>query len=246
LAVILSNGMLWRQVETLPDVADGQGKPPAVVTGIDWLNVADELSLLQVPKIVLEPFGDQVTLQVWPSKFNVQSTPPGGKSRVAPPLLDVHKAKLPFLLLVVQVAEEVKPEVLTVHPVKIGGKSITMQTGFPEGEESISPSHVDAVQVIVDVPILKVTLDDEHNENVTGPSGTTVSADAAWTPRPSNAATNQVMRSCVVFIAVTPVCLGAALFTSGLDGSKDDHLTSLSLGRRGSSGLGTTLSASRD
>lgn len=35
---------------------------------------------------------------------------------------------------------------------------------------------------------------------------------------------------------------GCGSFISGLDGSKNDHLTSLSRGRRGGSGLGTTLS----
>jgi phosphoserine phosphatase RsbU/P len=35
---------------------------------------------------------------------------------------------------------------------------------------------------------------------------------------------------------------GCGSFMSGLDGSKNDHLTSLSRGRRGGSGLGTMLS----
>ena len=35
---------------------------------------------------------------------------------------------------------------------------------------------------------------------------------------------------------------GCGSFITGLDGSKNDHLTSLSRGRRGGSGLGTTLS----
>src|SRR4051812_21308130 len=35
---------------------------------------------------------------------------------------------------------------------------------------------------------------------------------------------------------------GCGSFMSGLDGSKNDHLTSLSRGRRGGSGQGTTLS----
>lgn len=191
--------------EKLADVPDGQGNPPEVVTGTGWLvNVADELALLQVPEIVAEPAADgvAVALQVWPKTLAVHWTPPTGMVRLAAPLEDAHKFQVP---LVVQVAEKVIPQ-LTVHPVRVGAGLIVPQIGAPEPEDAALKFATDELQATVHVPSLMVTLDDDA---VVAPVGETASADAAWAPRPSTAATKpRVMRICVAFITATPVGVG--------------------------------------
>jgi len=157
------------------DVPDGQGNPPEVVVFTLWLvNVADELALLQVPEIVPgpEPAVVAVALQVWPRMLAVHVTPPSGMVRLAVPPEDAHKLQVP---LVVQVAAKLKPEALTVHPVRVGAGLIVPQIGCPEAEDCALKCATDEVQVTVAVPSLMVTLDDEA---VAAPVGETASADA--------------------------------------------------------------------
>ena len=89
----------------------------------------------------------------------MHTTPPGGMVRLEVPPEDAHKLQLP---LVVQLAAKVKPEALTVHPVRVGaGGPIVPQTGCPEAESCALKPADDEVQVTVAVPSLMVTLDDE-------------------------------------------------------------------------------------
>lgn len=161
------------------------------------MNVARELVLLQVPEIVAGAVVVEFALQVWPRTLAVQLTPFCGMVRLAVPPEDAHKFQVP---LVVQVAGKLKPEALTVHPVRVGALTGS-QIGAPEAEDVALPLVVDTVQLTVAVPSLKVALVPVHNEAVKGPVGETESADAAWTPRPSTAATKpRVMRICVAFM----------------------------------------------
>lgn len=100
-----------------------------------------------------------------------------------------------------------KPEALTVHPVKVG-LPITLMIGCPEPEDVTFPQVIDPVQVTVAVPSLNLigtfggTL-----PQIWISSGEAASADAAWAPKPSTVATKpRVMRICISFlIAMTPV-----------------------------------------
>ncbi len=159
-------------------MADGQGNPPEVVAGMNWLgNVADEVPLFQVPVIVVLGLADvAVAVQFWPRMLAVHETPPCGMVRLAMPLEDAHNCQ-EFVPLTVQVAGEVKPEELTVHPERLGAL-IVKQTGVPDAEDCASKCVVDAVQVTVAVPSLMVTLVPEHNEAVVGPVGEIESANA--------------------------------------------------------------------
>ena len=167
------------------DVADGQGNPPEVVTGTVWLlNAAEWLELLQVPLRVAAP---EVAEQVWPRMLAVQWTPPDGALRLAEPLEDTDRFQVP---LAEQLALKLKPEALTLHPVRLGALTGPL-IGCPEGESSASPLVDDPVQVTVAVPSLMVTLVDEA---VKGPVGETASADAMWAPSPITAASADAAR----------------------------------------------------
>ena len=200
-------GFVQYWAEKVVELADGQGNPPEVTTGTLWLtNTAAEhgglvhMALVQVPETVAAPAVVEVALQVWPRMLAVHTTPPCGMVRLEVPPEDADKLQLPFVLFEVQVAEKVKPEALTVHPVKVG-LLIAPVIGCPEPEDVALPLVDDPVQFTVAVPSLKVTLVPEHNEAVKGPVGETESADAAWAPRPSTAATKpRVMRICVAFM----------------------------------------------
>lgn len=190
---------------------DGQGKPPEVTTGTFWLvNVADELALLQLPEMVDAPAVVEVALQVWPRMLAEHRTPFCGMVRLAVPPEDAHRFQVP---LDVQVAGKLNPAALTVHPERVGAV-IGPQIGCPEGEFTALPVVEETVQVTVAVPSLKVARVPEHSPAEKGPVGTTVSANAAWspmlggtarTPIPSTAARPRMMRICVAFMVVTPV-----------------------------------------
>jgi len=98
--------------------------------------------------------------------------------RLEVPPEDAVKDQLPLVLFEVQVAEKLKPEALTVHPVKVGLLIVPL-IGCPEPEDVAVLLVDEPVQVTVAVPSLKVTLVPEHNEAVKAPVGETASADAA-------------------------------------------------------------------
>ena len=112
----------------------------------------------------------------------VHVTPPCGMVRLEVPLEDAHRLQLP---LVVQVALNLKPEALTVHPERVGVGLIAEQTGCPEAEDCALKCATDEVQVTVAVPSLMVTLVDVA---VAAPVGVIASACAMYVPSPSTAA----------------------------------------------------------
>ena len=192
--VTVTAGLVVYVADMVVLVADGQGKPPEVVTDTFALvTVSDEAVLLHVPETFAELPTGPTALHVCPRMLAVAVTPFGGTTRWAAVVESAQNCQVP---LPVTLALKVKPEELTVQLVKVGGLGRFTQ---PQPAGTVT---ADALQVVVDVPSLKVTKVDDAVEvgDQQGP------ADAAWALRPSTAATKpRVMRIWVAFITATPV-----------------------------------------
>ena len=157
------------------------------------VSVSDEFVLLHAPETFAELFTGPVALHVCPRMLAVAVTPFGGTTRWAVVVESAQNCHVP---LPVTVAEKVKPELLTVQLVKVGGLGRFTQP------QAAGTATDDALQVVVDVPSLKVTKVDDAVE-FGDQQGL---ADAALALRLSTAATKpRVMRIWVAFITATPV-----------------------------------------
>ena len=202
--------------EAVEVVADGHGNPPVVVTGTDWLvNVTEEVgALLHGPARVAEPPLAAVVVHVCPRTEATALRPSCGMDRV--PVMPVELVESvfrqichePFVWFAVRVAAKLKPELLTVHPEKLGGGR-GMQLGSPHCCAVKVKVAVVEVHFAVAVPTLNDVLLDE---TVYVPAAMQP-ACAVWIPIPSTAATTgatkpRVRPICVAFITVTPEGVG--------------------------------------